>query len=167
MNARDANLRFPVLAITTERDTWLGVWGLPNLDILERCGFRILRWGYQDGMELIDIDGRCFFVKSVRKLGRDRPLIPWLFWTAMTGGPRYLVEHDLEPRSPLSLAEVKEKVWAAVRSHVDSWCAETKDDWTWGDDPNQALPILFERVMACGSIEEISSALSLDDFRVF
>ena len=119
MNASEADLRFPVLAITTDRDTWAGVWGMPSLDILTRCGSRILKRRFQDGMELIDVDGRCFFVKSVRKLGRDQPLLPWLLSAALTAGPRYRVEHDLEPRPPLSLEKVKDKVCAEIPSIRD------------------------------------------------
>ncbi|HTI67766.1 MAG TPA: hypothetical protein VL460_09515 [Caulobacteraceae bacterium] len=154
MNAAEADLRFPVLAIPEDRGEWADVWGPPTLDILQRCGPRALKDGLQIGIEIIDLEGRRFIVRSVRRVGRDRPLLRWIVGFLLAG-PQYRIEHELEPLKPLSLEETQEKVCVRMRAHPECW-----------QDHELTLPELLEGVAATRTIGEIHALLSLDDFRV-
>ena len=154
MKAADANLRFPVLGFTTDQD----IWGFPTLHVLSRCGRRTLKDGMQIGMELVDLEGRRFVVRSFKSGGRDRALLPWMLWS-MLAGSQYWIEQELHPLQPLSLEEVKARVCAGIRAHPSYWCEEA--------DRDAVLPERIAEVQSVISISEIHSILGLDDFRAY
>lgn len=74
MRTTEANINFPVLGFTPDRE----IWGFEDLNTLTSCGPRTLKNNMQIGMELIDAEGRRWGVRSIRRTGRDQPLLRWL-----------------------------------------------------------------------------------------
>ena len=151
MRTTQANFRFPVLGFTTDMD----VWGLPDLDALTTCGPRTLKDGLQLGMELVDADGHCWVVNSVRRTGRAGSLLSRLLFS-----PSQLrIEHELEALQTLSLAETRERVCAAMTAHPDFWCEEVERD--------VVLPLRLAEVKRAATIAGIHEVLGLDSFHAY
>jgi hypothetical protein len=113
----------------------------------------------QKDLELIDSSGRRWKVTGVRRLGRSRPFLPWLFWTLLTATPNYSIEQDLEPLEPLTLDEVKERVCASMRAHPEFSC----------DDPEskRELSQRLNEVRRVKKIARIDEVLGLDTFEPY
>ncbi len=151
MNAEQANIRFPALGFTPDKE----IWGFVDLKTLTTCGRATLKEDLQVGMELIDGDGKRWRVLGLRKIGRARPLLPWLFW-ALLAGPTYRIEQTLEVLAPVTLAEVKEMTLRSMEATAQDWGPEDQRDLHF--DPQ------VKRVKAATSVEEIFVHLGLDSF---
>lgn len=154
MKTADVDFRFPLLGFTPDRE----IWGFPDTATLTSCGPRTLKENLQSDMELVDIDGRRWIVRSVRRLGRARPLIPWLL-SALLSTPQSRIEHELEQLQPVSLGQVQERACASLKAFPQDWGAEDEHD-----------PVLEERlaeVRATRSIAEIHDVLGLDSFMAY
>jgi len=95
MKTREAACCFPVLGFTPDRE----IWGFPDLDTLTSCGPRTLKNNSQSGMELVDVEGRCWVVRSVRRTGRGAPLLAWLL-SHLLSTPQSRIEHELDAMAP-------------------------------------------------------------------
>ena len=73
MDIASLNLKFPILGFTTDDD----VWGFPSLHKFGLCGPRTIKNDMQRGMEIVDGDGRRYWVREIRKLGRYRSFPIW------------------------------------------------------------------------------------------
>ena len=113
MKTAEAGICFPVLAFTTDRD----VWRIENLDFLTTCGPRTLKNDLQLGMEIIDAEFDRWVVRSVRRIGRAEPFLPWLLGALMTGVPQSRIEHELERLPPTSFEAAQIRVCAAIEAH--------------------------------------------------
>jgi hypothetical protein len=152
VNTQEADFRFPVLGFTPDRE----IWGFPDINALTSCGPRMLKNNMQAGLELIDADGRRWIVRSVRRVGRARPLIPWLVSALLTGAPQSRIEHELEQLQIVSLSEAQARTCASLRAFPQDWGAEDADD-----------PVLEQRIAEVSStqtIVAIHEVLGLDSF---
>ena len=151
MKTTQADFRFPVLGFTTDLD----VWGLPDLDALTTCGPRTLANCMQDGMELVDAEGRRWLVRSVQRTGRAGSLLSRL----LPGPAQFRIEHELELLEPISLAGAQARVCAAMRAHPDFWCED--------DERDTVLPGRLAEVNAVTTIADIHEVLGLDSFHAY
>jgi hypothetical protein len=153
MKTNDVGFVFPVLGLTADRD----VWGFQDLEGLTKCGPRTLRDNMQDRMELVDAEGRCWRVQSVRSLGRAGPILTRWVMTLLTGVPQFKIEHELEPLSPLTLQEVQRRVCEAMEVHREFWC----------DDDEADFPGRIAEVTGVPTISAIHKVLGLDTFESY
>jgi hypothetical protein len=157
MNAIEADIRFPVLAFTTDLD----VWRIETLDILTTCGPRTLKENMQAGMEIVDSELNRWTVRSVRRTGRAGPFLPSLLRSLLTGTPQSRIEHELEPLPPTSFETAQARVLAAVEAHPLYWCDDPETD-----REAVLLPLLGE-IRGTRSIADIHKVLGPDDFRAY
>ncbi len=143
---------FPVLGFTPDGD----IWGFPDLDTLTSCGSMTLKKNMQLDMELVDSRGRRWLVRSIRRLGRARPLVPWLIDLLLTAVPRFRIEQVLEEMTPLTLEEIKARASAAVELTSEYYCAE--------DERDEILVPLLDQVRAASDVAQIHELLGLDSF---
>jgi hypothetical protein len=151
----EANFHFPVLGFTPDRE----IWGFQDRDTLTSCGPRTLKDDMQVGMELVDADGRRWVVRSVRRVGRDKPLLSWLVSTHLTATPGSRIEHELDELPPLSLSEIKERACASVEATSRDYCAD--------DEREEVLAPLLAKVRAAESVALIHDLLGLDSFQSY
>lgn len=154
MDAASLNLSFPILGFTTDDD----IWGFPSLDELSVCGPRTIKDDMQRGMEIVDGDGRRYRVLSIRKLGRSGFLPIW-FLKSLVTTPQYRISQELEPMTPLSLEEIKQRVDLCMRAHPLFWSEEADFD-----------TVLVEKrasAQACQSVAELFEDLGLDWFAAY
>ena len=111
MKTSEANFHFPVLGFTPDRE----IWGFSDLNTLTSCGPRTLKDNMQAGMELIDVDGRRWVVRSVRRTGRAEPLLAWLV-SCVLSTPQSRIEHELDAMDPVALENIKARVCAAMET---------------------------------------------------
>jgi hypothetical protein len=155
VRTQDAGFRLPVLGFTLDRE----IWGFSDIDTLTSCGPRTLKDNMQVGMELIDADGRRWIVRSVQRVGRARPLLPWLVSAILTGSPQSRIEHELEQLEIVTLGEVQARVCASLRAFPQDFGAEDEND-----------PILEQRLAEVGdtrAISDIHDVLGLDSFMAY
>ena len=130
MKASQTRFRFPLIGFTPDPD--LGEFGyvFPDLESLTVCRAYTLKLGMPDGLELIDAGGARWKVKTVEKVRRHGPLALWLV-AATLNWQRYVVDYDLEPLPPVTLAELQDRVCAEVQvfggldDYIDEHEAET------------------------------------------
>jgi hypothetical protein len=151
MDVASLNLKFPILGFTTDDD----VCGFPSLHEFGLCGPRTIKNDMQRGMEIVDCDGRRYRVRSIRKVGRLGSLPIW-FLHSLVSTPQYRIQHELEPREPLSLEEIKQRVDVCIRAHPLYWSEEA--------DFDSVLVEQLANAQACGSVAEIFEVLGLDWF---
>jgi hypothetical protein len=154
MKTGDVDFHFPLLGFTPDRE----IWGFPDIATLTSCGPRTLKENMQADMELVDIDGRRWIVRSVRRVGRAQPLIPWLL-SALLSTPQSRIEQELDQLESLTLGEVQDRACASLNAFPQDWGAEGEDD-----------PVLEQRlgeVRATRSIAEIHDVLGLDSFMAY
>jgi hypothetical protein len=151
MKTAEAVMNFPVLGFTPER----GIWGFEDLNTLTSCGPRTLKNDLQVGMELIDSRGSRWVVRSVRRIGRDRPFLPWLLSAALSG-PLWRIEQELDELAPVPLPEIKERACASVEATSSDYCAD--------DEREEVLEPLLAKVRAAKSVAKIHTLLGLDSF---
>ena len=109
----------------------------------------------QDGMELVDAEGRRWRVLSIRRTGRAGSLLGFL---RIFGQPQSRIEHDLEPLTPFSLAEVQQR----TRSSVETCSVDYMDGG--GDSHYQSLLSAIPRTR---SVSEIYDLLQPDTFESY
>jgi len=115
MKTSEVDFRFPVIGFTTDED----IWGWPDLDTLTKCGSMTLKDRMQDGMELIDADGRRWRVLSVTRTGRAGPLLSLA--RLLGAPPQSRIEHELEVLEPVTLKEVQTRARASIKAHPEFW----------------------------------------------
>jgi len=155
MKTAEADFHFPVLGFTPDRE----IWGFPDINTLTSCGPRTLKENLQAGMELVDADGRRWIVRSVRRVGRGQPLIPWLVSAVLTSTPQSRIEHEIEQLEPLTRDEAQDRACASMLAFPQDFGAEDVDD-----------PLLAQRiseVRATQSIAAIHEVLGLDSFMAY
>lgn len=152
MNASEAQLQFPVLGLSADNDVW-GFWDMDGLTV---CGPKTLKEGLQDGMELIDADGKRWRVEGIRMI---KPLEAWWkrLFTWILYPPGYRIEQMLTPMEPLGLEAVQERVCSAMQTFPLYWCEE--------EDIGTVLVERLAEVRATTSIAAIHDVLGLDTFR--
>ncbi|MDZ4363953.1 hypothetical protein [Brevundimonas sp.] len=144
-------MKFPAIGFTPDRE----IWGFPTLDSLVTCGRKTLKDNMQAGMELIDGRGRRWVVSGVRRVGRAKPFIPWLFW-AVLSGPQYRIEHDLETLADVSLDDVKTRACQSLAAFPTDYGAEDEND--------PELVSLMNKVRKAKTVAAIVKLLGLDSF---
>lgn len=154
MNAEQANIRFPALGFTPDKE----IWGFADLKTLTTCGRATLKEDLQVGMELIDNEGKRWRVLGLRKIGRNRSFLPWFLW-ALLAGPLYRIEQTLEVLEPVTLAEIKEMALRSMEATASDWGPEDQRELYF--DP------VVEVVKAATSVEEIFAHLGLDSFMAY
>ena len=152
MDIASLTLKFPILGFTTDDD----VWGFPSLHEFGLCGPRTIKNDMQRGMEIVDGDGRRYRVREIRKLGRYRSFPIW-FLSSLVYAPQYRISHDLEPLTPVSLEEIKQRVDVCMKAHPLYWSEEEEFD--------TVLVEQLANAQACGSVAEIFEVLGLDWFQ--
>ena len=152
MKSSEADLRFPVLGFTHDRENW----GFPDLDRLTRCGPRTLKENLQDGMELIDAGGRRWKVLGIRRTGRAGSVLSLL---PGFGPPQSRIEQYVEPLPDLSLEEVRER----SRESLETF----KSDYTGFDDDEAEFGLLLTKVGQAQSIAELYELLQPDTFEPY
>ena len=79
--------------------------------------------GLLDGSEIVDNAGRRFLVQDVRRVGRKTPM--WFqFLLALFGQTDdvvHILELDLVEGPPITFAEVRQRVCAAMDRDADEW----------------------------------------------
>lgn len=155
MKTSEVKFHFPVLGFTPDRE----IWGFSDLETLTSCGPGTLKNDMQAGMELVDSKGRRWVVRSVRRTGRDQPLLPWLISALLTGVPGSRIEHELDEMPALSLPEIKERACASVEATSSDYCAD--------DEREEVLEPLLAQVRAAKSVARIHDLLGLDSFKAY
>ena len=155
MKTAQADIQFPVIGFTPDGD----LWGFPNRNALTESGPRTVKERTPVGMELVDADGRRWVVRDMWRLGRDKPLLPWLFWTLMTATPGSRIDYELEPLAPLSLPEVKARMKAGIEVHPLNWCNPSEVE--------TEIPARLAEVDAAESIAGLFEVLGLDWFAAY
>jgi poly-gamma-glutamate capsule biosynthesis protein CapA/YwtB (metallophosphatase superfamily) len=155
VKTREANFRFPVLGFTPDRE----IWGFGDINTLTSCGPRTLKDNMQADMELVDADGRHWIVRSVRRVGRARPLVPWLLSALLTSAPQSRIEHELEELEIVTLTEVQARVCASLRAFPQDFGAVDERD-----------PVLEERIAQVSNAQTIAAihnVVGLDSFKAY
>jgi len=151
MKSSEAGLSFPVLGFTPDRENW----GFPDLDRLTKCGPRTLKENMQDGMELIDANGRRWRVLSIRRVGRTGS---WLM-VLLTAKPQSRIEQELEELPGLSLAEAKQR----MRDSLETF----KSNYTGFDGDEAEFASMLEKVNQARSIAELYELIQPDTFESY
>jgi hypothetical protein len=151
MKSSEADLQFPVLGFTPDRENW----GFPDLDRLTKCGPGTLKENKQVGMELIDAKRRRWRVLSIRRTGRAGSLLSYLW---IFGPPQFRIEQELEELAPISLADARQR----MRESVETYSVDYMD----GDDDTEYRSLL-EKLGAAGSISEIYELFQPDTFEPY
>ena len=151
MKSSEADLRFPVLGFTRDRENW----GFPDLDRLTKCGPRTLKENMQDGMELIDAEGRRWRVLSIRRISRTGS---WLM-ALLTATPQSRIEQELEELPGLSLAEVQKRTRDSLETFKSDYMGFSGDEAEFGS--------LLESVDQARSIAELYELLQPDTFESY
>lgn len=151
MRSTEADMLFPVLGFTPDGD----IWGFADLNTLTSCGPMTLKKNLQHDMELVDSNGRRWIVRSIRRLGRGRPLFPGLLLDLLAT-PQSRIEQELDELSPLTFEEIKARAIAAVELTSEYYCAE--------DEREEILVPLLDQVRAASDVAEIHELLGLDSF---
>jgi len=154
MRTGAADFHFPVLGFTPDRE----IWGFPDLNTLTSCGRRTLKDNMQSGMELIDVDGRRWVVRSVCRTGRAEPLLRWLF-SCVLSMPQSRIEHELDAMDPVTLEEVKARACAAMEAFPQDYCD--------ADELETVFPERLRSVRAAQNIAAIHDLLGLDSFMAY
>lgn len=139
---------YPILGITPDND----LWAFRDRDELNTCGKMTLRDGMQDGMEIIDADGRTWRVASIVRVGGVGLSLGLSCFLA--GVMR--IDHELEALPRQTLTEVKSRVQACMKARPE--------DWIW---PDVDLPQRLAEVQVVVSIAGIHDVLGLDHFRAY
>ncbi|MEW6020369.1 MAG: hypothetical protein AB1760_20110 [Pseudomonadota bacterium] len=147
MKTSEIDLAFPVIGFTVDED----VWGFRDLRGLTTCGRRTLKKGMQDGMELVDSRGARWRVSGIEKLG---PSDPW--WAWLIGQPLYRIAQEVEPLPPLSLAEIQDRVCAAMLAHPLFWCVE--------EDQDTEIAVRTAELRAVTSVADFFDIMDIDTF---
>jgi hypothetical protein len=103
------HFRYPLLAFTSDLDMWV----FESEEELTTCGPLTLRDHMQDGMEVVDAEGRSWRVRSMRRLGPARISLRTILRRLSK------IEHLWEELPSLTLAELKDRVCASVAAHAD------------------------------------------------
>ncbi|MBX3482379.1 hypothetical protein [Phenylobacterium sp.] len=151
MQSSEAHFSFPVLGFTPDRE----IWGFPDMDRLTKCGPRTLKEGVQNGMELIDTDGRRWRVLSVRRTGRAGSVLSllWIF-----GPPQSRIEQELEPLPVVSLEEVQQRARDAMEtSRIDYY----------GEEGQAEYRSMIRKIGKTRSISKIYDLLQPDTFESY
>ena len=151
MKSTEADIRFPALGFTPDRE----IWGFADIDALTECGSRTLMENMQAGMEIIDSDGRRWLVRSIRRIGRNKPLLPWLLWRALSG-PGWRIEQELEEMAPVTLTEIAERACASLEAFADDYCL--------GREREDILTPLIAKVRSAESVAAIREVVGPDWF---
>jgi len=138
--------RYPLLAFTTDLD----MWAFDNEEELTTCGPLTLRDRMQEGMEVVDRDGRSWRVRSVRRVGPARFSLRTLLRKLSK------IEHEWEERPSLTLAEAKDRVCVSVAAHAD--------DLLHFPDDAEELAARQAEVRAADSIAAIHKLFGFDHF---
>jgi hypothetical protein len=152
MTLEEANLTFPVLCFTTH----LEVWGASDAETLTTWSKYALKPREAEfGMQLIDVNGRRFILRSIYVVPRKGPWIHRLA-QALAGIPKMRqVEFDLDSAPAVSLDEVKARFVASI---TDKPRSEHSD---YDDRPNSYRSPLVKRVLrwieSTKSIQELSN----------
>jgi len=151
MKSSETGFKFPVLGFTPDRE----IWGFPDLDRLTRCGPRTLKEDAQNGMELIDADGRRWRVLSIRRTGRAGSVLSllWIF-----GPPQSRIEHELEPLAAVSLTDMQQRARDAMES--------SKIDY-YGEEAQAEYRSTLRKIGKTRSIAKIYDLLQPDTFEPF
>jgi len=107
----EANLTFPVLCFTTH----LEIWGAADAESLTTWTKYALKPRETEfGMQLIDVDGRRFILRSIYIVPRKGPFFHRIA-QALAGLPKTRqIELDLDPVPPASVEEVKARFAASL-----------------------------------------------------
>ncbi len=140
---------YPILCISKNDD----LWAIRSQSELTTCGPVTLANGIRVGVDMVDADGTCWRVLSVKHVGYApftmRSLNPFL--PALR-----VIEHEFEPMPRLSLGEVQERVCAALDAHPEYWC-----EWY---NKDKILPERKGQIRSARSIADIHNLLDLDYF---
>lgn len=96
-------------------------------------------------------------MRSIRRIGRAQPLIPWLLTMISYFTPQWRIEQELEPLEPISFAELKERVCVSVEKFAG--------DYVW-QMRGRSLESLQAGIRKKRSILAITERLGPDSFRV-
>lgn len=151
MRSTEAGMLFPVLGFTPDGD----IWGFADLNTLTSCGPLTLKDNLQLDLELVDSSGRRWVVRSIRRMGRGRPLFPGLLLDLLAT-PQSRIEQEVEELSPLTFEEIQARAIAAVELTSDNYCAD--------DERDEILVPLLDQVRAASDVAQIHELLGLDSF---
>jgi hypothetical protein len=149
MKTAEVGFRFPVLGFTED----LEIWGFQDLDRLTRCGPRTLKEDLQRGMELIDAEGRCWVVRSIKKTGRAGSLLSVLL---PFGPAQSRIEHELDALPPVTLEDVRRRACRAMEAFSENYVDS--------DEDKAEFDQLLVKVKQAGKISEVYDLLQPDTF---
>lgn len=152
MKSSEVDLSFPVLGFTRDRENW----GFSDLERLTKCGPRTLKENMQEGMEIIDANGRRWRVQSVRRTGRAGSLLDLL---PGFGPPQSRIEQQLEALPSLSLAEVQQR----TRESLETF----RSDYTGFERDEVEFRLLLENISQARSIADIYELIGADTFESY
>jgi hypothetical protein len=147
----EVSFAFPVLGFSADQD----LWGFPDFRSLTTCGPQTLRERMQDGMELIDANGRRWGVRSVQRIGRTGSI----FVALLSGKPQSKIEHELNDLGLWTLEEVQSRVCASMEAHPEFWCEDS--------ERSTVFPQRLGEVRATQNIAQIHNVLGLDTFEAY
>lgn len=155
MKTAEAGFRFPVVGFTPD----LEMWAFNDLDTLTSCGPKTLKDNMQDGLELIDADGRRWIVRSVTRVGRAESLLKSALSILLFATPQSRIDHELEALEPLSLDEVKARACAMLEAFPE--------DYGQYDESDNVLAPLLAQVRAARDVASLPDLLGLDSFKAY
>ena len=154
MKTSQVDFHFPVLGITPDKD----IWAFPDRNTLTSCGPETLRDSKEDGMELVDADGRRWLVNSIRRTGRATSWLRWLV-DRLISTPQSRIEHDLTVLTPVTLEEVKARVCESMEAFPQYYSESYERD-----------AVVDEQIVSVRSAEKIADIpdfLGLDSFMAY
>lgn len=151
MKSTEADIRFPAVGFTPDGD----MWGFDDVDALTECGPKTLRQNMQSGMEVIGSDGRRWAVRSIRRIGRNKPLLPWLF-RRLLSGPGWRIEQEMEELPPVTFGDIRVRAIQFLDAHPEDHCP----DGPQSEEYNR----LLAQVRAARSVAQLIELLGLDWF---
>lgn len=154
MRTSEVEFSFPVIGFSRNND----VWGFEDRNTLTSCGPATLKEDLQRDMELVDAKGRRWRVLSITRTGRGEPLLNWLI-SAVLSTRQSRIEQELEPLEPLTLAEIKARVRAAVEAHEDYYCEP--------DQREEELEPRLAQLMAARTFQQVYDVFGLDSFMAY
>jgi hypothetical protein len=151
MKSTEADIRFPAVGFTPDGD----MWGFDDIDALTECGPMTLRQNMQSGMEVIGSDGGRWVVRSIRRVGRNKPLLPWLLWRLLSG-PGWRIEQELEEVAPVTLDDIKTRAIQFLEAHPEDHCPDGPQ--------SKDYKRLLAQLRAARSVAKLQELLGLDWF---
>lgn len=147
------DLKYPLVGLADAqpgRESWELFW---DAEFFSTCGRREV--AQRVGMLIVDVEGRCWRISSVRNLGLTGGIWSRTF-LFLTGDHR--VDQTLDPIPEMTFDDVKARLCAAIQNNPDHWRDDEAIAGEAGQPPIKEEDLLDEmktQVMRSNSVLEL------------